>query len=179
MTTAHSAPYFFLSSASRRQRRQVLSVANKCRTLRWQRSLRFGRGGVLHFLPGGVSRGMPTQVRRAILFQRQNVLNYLCQSVKIFSSLNGNMRALQSSAISYTATCGNSSAVVGHPSATWLKPGRERGCQSSCTFPVQASRGGDGKVTGLLAPLRARSSCRDRVCLAQFRYSFNPCLQHH
>ena len=35
-----------------------------------------------------------------------------------------------------------------YPSATWFKPGRERGCRSSCTFPVQASRGGDGKVTG-------------------------------
>ena len=38
-----------------------------------------------------------------------------------------------------------------YPSATWFKPGRERGCRFSCTFPVQASREGadrGGKVTG-------------------------------
>ena len=29
----------------------MLSVANKCRTLRWPRSLRFGRGGLAFFLP--------------------------------------------------------------------------------------------------------------------------------
>ena len=35
-----------------------------------------------------------------------------------------------------------------YPSATWFNPGRVHGCRFSCTFPVQASRGGDGKVTG-------------------------------
>ena len=66
-----------------------------------------------------------------------------------FSSLNGNMHVhcsrLPSVTLRHAATRLRSSV---YPSATWLKPGRERGCRSSCTFPVQASRGGDGKVTG-------------------------------
>ena len=82
---------------------------------------------------------MPTQVRRAILFE-QNVLNYLCQSFKIFFTERQYARALQSSAISYTATCGNSSAVVSLPFSHLAQARTRARLSVQLYFPVQASR---------------------------------------
>ena len=128
--------------------------------------------------PGGVSRGMPTQVRRAILFE-QNVLNYLCQIFKIFFTERQYARALQSSAISYTATCGNSSAVVSLPFSHLVQARTRARLSVQLYFPRASLSRWRRKGDWSCWLLCVRSSCRDRVCLAQFRYSFNPCLQHH